>query len=150
MRLNFTKRTKKNENLQTKKKKMEVELPKIGDKIKVKVDGEKQGATCMGYDEDGRPVFLFDNIFTELSHDEAVDYCKERGWFLPSEKNLKEWELMQDYRYRVAGLKGGLCADWWWLTDRVNGVIFAYVDSLGHAASANASYSLGVRPAFKI
>ena len=129
-------------------KKKEVELPKIGDKIKVKVDSEKQWATCMGYDDEGRPIFLFDNILTELSHDKAVDYCEERGWFLPSEKNLEEWELTQDYRYRVAGTKGELCSDWWWLADRVNGVFFAFVSNGGLAGYAGASNSVGVRPAF--
>lgn len=129
-------------------KKKEVELPKIGDKIEVKVDGEKQWATCMGYNDEGRPIFLFDRILTELSHDKAEKYCEERGWFLPSKKNLEEWELMQDYRYRVAGSKGGLCADWWWLTDRVNGVIFALVSVGGSVSHGNASLSCGVRPAF--
>lgn len=56
-------------------KEKEVELPEIGDKIKVKVDDEKQWATCMGYDE-GKPIFLFDNILAELPHDEAVGYCE--------------------------------------------------------------------------
>ena len=129
--------------------KKEVELPKIGDKIKVEVEDSKERATCMGYDE-GRPIFLFDNILTELSHDKAVAYCEERGWFLPSEKNLKEWELMQDYRYRVAGAKGELYTDWWWLADKVKDRHFALVSNNGYAHYYYASNSLGVRPAFKI
>ena len=129
-------------------KKKEVESPKIGDKIEVKVDGEKQWATCMGYNDEGRPIFLFDNILTELSHDKAEKYCEERGWFLPSKKNLEEWELMQDYRYIVAGLKGRPCADWWWLTDGKGGDYFAHVNDDGVVNNTDSYWYGGVRPAF--
>ena len=40
--------------------------------------------------------------------------------------------------------------NWFWLRDVVSAAYFAYVDSNGGAAYANASYSCGVRPAFSI
>ena len=55
---------------------------------------------------------------------------------------------MQDYRYRVAGIKGEPYTDWWWLADRVNDNRSALVFRDGSADGYGASYSIGVRPAF--
>ena len=41
---------------------------------------------------------------------------------------------------------------WYWLMNKVreSATLFSYVDSGGHAYGSGASYSFGVRPAFKI
>lgn len=129
-------------------KKKKVEFPRVGDKIKVEVDDEKQWATCMGYDYIGNPVFLFDNILAELPHDEAEKYCEERGWFLPSEQQLDKWSLMQDARHRIASSKGSPYTIWWWLTNGKDGDFYAHVNDNGVINNTDEYYSGGVRPAF--
>lgn len=131
-------------------KKKEVEIPKIGDKIKVNFMEQKQTATCMGLTAEGKPIFLFDNILMDLPHDEAEVFCEECGWFLPTKQNLEEWPLMQDYHYRIAGRKESKLSDWWWLADPAGESYFAYVYASGRCYSNGASYSSGVRPAFLI
>lgn len=126
----------------------EVKIPAIGDKVRVELEGESQWATCMGYDYIGNPVFLFDNILTELPHDEAVEYCKERGWFLPSKKDLDKWSLMQDARNRISNGKGKLYPFWWWLADGKDKDYFAHVNDDGVINNTDDYYSGGVRPAF--
>jgi len=58
-------------------------------------------------------------------------------------------EWMKDRRHRIASRKGKEyeCG---WTSTVVSGAVFAHVGSHGNAACANASYPLGVRPAFKI
>lgn len=131
-------------------KKKEVEVPEIGDKIKVKFMEQKQTATCMGLTAEGKPVFLFDNILMDLPHDEAEAFCEEHGWFLPTKQNLEEWPLMQDYHYRIAGRKESKLSDWWWLADPAGASTFAFVTYDGGAGYYSASFSFGVRPAFLI
>lgn len=131
-------------------KKKEVEVPEIGDKIKVKFMEQKQTATCMGLTAEGKPVFLFDNILMDLPHDEAEAFCEEHGWFLPTKQNLEEWPLMQDYHYRIAGRKESKLSDWWWLADPAGATCFAAVYYGGLCLDSSASGSLGVRPAFLI
>lgn len=126
----------------------EVKIPAIGDKVRVEFETENQWATCMGYDYIGNPVFLFDNILTELPHDEAEKYCEERGWFLPSKQQLEKWTLMQDYRNRIAGIKGERYTDWWWLADKDDSGCFDYVSLAGGEYHEDMSSFIGVRPAF--
>lgn len=68
-------------------------------------------------------------------------------------KSVQQWEPMKDRRNRIAfqGSKTGILG-WYWLqnADRDSAAAFAYVRGTGHAACYDASYSLGVRPAFKI
>lgn len=126
----------------------EVKLPAIGDKIRVELEDENQWATCMGYDYIGNPVFLFDNILTELPHDEAVKYCEEHGWFLPNKKDLDKWSLMQECRYRATGIKGDKYTTWWWLTNKGDNGCFDYISLAGGEYHEDMSSFIGVRPAF--
>lgn len=69
------------------------------------------------------------------------------------ESDMKQWEPMKKRRNRMAfdgTEKENL--QWYWLMNKARNTAatFAIVASYGHAASYNASYSLGVRPAFKI
>ena len=65
----------------------------------------------------------------------------------------EQWEPMKDRRNRIAfqGSKTGTW-EWYWLMNRVKGsaALFALVYDTGYANSYYASYSIGVRPAFKI
>lgn len=63
----------------------------------------------------------------------------------------KQWEPMRDRRNRIAyqGNKTGTL-EWYWLRDVVSSSDFAGVSSGGHAYDTVASYSRGIRPAFKI
>ena len=57
--------------------------------------------------------------------------------------------LMQKRRARIAlDLDDDMAH--WWLRDVVNSTAFAYVNASGDANNNNASYSIGVRPAFTI
>ena len=65
---------------------------------------------------------------------------------------MVQWEPMKLRRNRIAfqGMNGPW--EWYWLANKVKGsaAYFAFVNGYGIADSTNASYSLGVRPAFKI
>jgi hypothetical protein len=58
-------------------------------------------------------------------------------------------EWMKDRRHRIATIKDNGCADWW-LRGVVSAALFAGVGGIGGAVGRSASYSYGVRPAFKI
>lgn len=62
----------------------------------------------------------------------------------------KQWPAMKLRRNRIAfqGLNGDL--EWYWLRDPASGSYFAYVDIFGFCSASSASYSFGIRPAFKI
>lgn len=65
----------------------------------------------------------------------------------------KALEPMKKIRNRIAFQGNGTDRwEWWWLQDRIENTAsyFALVYSYGGANYLNASYSLGVRPAFKI
>lgn len=76
------------------------------------------------------------------------------------DESVTQFEPMKDRRNRIAYLgKGGATDDdweWWWLSnqtwlrDVVSASNFAAVNNGGYCHSGNASYSLGVRPAFKL
>lgn len=67
--------------------------------------------------------------------------------------DVEQWEPMKDRRNRIAfqGSKTGTW-EWYWLQNKVEGsaAYFAFVSDLGSATCNLASYSVGVRPAFKI
>lgn len=65
----------------------------------------------------------------------------------------KALEPMKAIRNRIAFQGNGTDRwEWWWLQDKIEDTAstFAHVNSIGHANLNYASYSLGVRPAFKI
>lgn len=66
---------------------------------------------------------------------------------------VKQWKPMKKRRNRMAfdGTKEENL-QWYWLMNKVreSAANFAYVASYGSAGNGNASYSRGVRPAFKI
>lgn len=76
------------------------------------------------------------------------------------DESVTQFEPMKDRRNRIAYLgKGGATDDdweWWWLSnqtwlrDVTSSASFAYVYAYGHASYNIASYSDGVRPAFKL
>lgn len=67
------------------------------------------------------------------------------------EEDIKQLPLMKKRRNRICSdLEDDYC--WYWLLNRdvVSSTYFALVDTDGYASAANASTSLGVRPAFII
>ena len=67
--------------------------------------------------------------------------------------SIQLWEAMKNRRNRIAfqGSKTGKL-EWYWLQNEAKGsaAYFADVSDYGYATCTNASYALGVRPAFKI
>ncbi len=64
--------------------------------------------------------------------------------------DVKQFEPMKNRRNRIAFRNNEF--EWYWLKNRGvrSAAYFAYVDDNGNANSNDASYSLGVRPLFKI
>ena len=69
------------------------------------------------------------------------------------DESVQQWEPMKDRRNRIGfqGNKTGIW-EWNWLQNKYDGsaAAFCYVYGDGFASFGYASYSLGVRPAFKI
>lgn len=63
----------------------------------------------------------------------------------------KQWPLMQDRKNRIA-IREGEAYEWGWLQNKVksSGTNFASVYGSGSTHSYYASYSLGVRPVFRL
>lgn len=65
---------------------------------------------------------------------------------------VQQWKPMKQRRNRIAfqGKNGGW--EWYWLQNkcRDSAAKFACVDDNGNAGSGSASFSIGVRPVFKI
>ena len=65
---------------------------------------------------------------------------------------VEQFEYTKKHRGRIAlaGLNGGL--QYYWLQNKRvrSAASFAYVNSSGYASYSNASYSLGVRPLYRI
>ena len=82
----------------------------------------------------------------------------ENIWESDIDEEEYEWlEPMKDRRNRIAFQgKGGSVDEWcwYWLADQLRDVTsaadFAYVGGYGNASGGHASYSYGVRPAFKL
>lgn len=68
-------------------------------------------------------------------------------------KSVKQWKQMKDRRNRIAyqGSKSGTWG-WYWLQNKVysSTATFTCVGSIGDVCCIEASYPMGVRPAFKI
>ena len=69
------------------------------------------------------------------------------------DESVEQWEPMKDRRNRIGfqGNKTGIW-EWYWLQNKSKdyAACFAFVTRNGSAYSNGASYSFGVRPAFKI
>ena len=67
--------------------------------------------------------------------------------------SIQQWEAMKERRNRIAfqGSKTGTW-EWYWLQNEVedSAAYFAFVNGSGIADYGDASYAIGVRPAFKI
>ena len=66
------------------------------------------------------------------------------------DENETQWEPMKLRRNRIAFQGKNGKWEYWWLRDVLSSAYFAVVANYGFAGSAYASYSYGVRPAFKI
>ena len=72
---------------------------------------------------------------------------------IPSKEDLfgeNRWEPMKDRRNRICDRGQQEENEWYWLRGVVSAAYFAFVSGSGYAGTGHASYSLGVRPAFKI
>lgn len=65
------------------------------------------------------------------------------------DEDIQQWECMKERRNRISFDKSDY-SEWYWLSNKVSAPYFALVGSNGHAAYNDASYSFGIRPAFKI
>lgn len=94
-----------------------------------------------------KPVYRNDllKIPSEMEIFGKNEYARE------GEEGVKQWEPMKDRRNRIAwqGCKTGVY-EWYWLRDVVSSTGFADVSGSGYCAADGASYSRGIRPAFKI
>lgn len=79
----------------------------------------------------------------------AEEFFGDVDSYEPSGK--KRWPLMEDRKNRIA-IREGEPYEWGWLQNKLksSGADFAHVDSLGLANCDHASYSLGVRPVFRL
>jgi len=77
--------------------------------------------------------------------------CEEVCGEVPDTWEMSDRQIpwMKDRRNRIAAMKGKEYV-YWWLRDPVSAATFAYVYDNGLAYGINASYALGVRPAFTI
>lgn len=69
------------------------------------------------------------------------------------ENQVKQWKPMKTYRNRMAfDSAKGENSQWYWLMNKVreSTIYFSFVDRAGRADVNRASYSLGVRPVFKL
>ena len=91
--------------------------------------------------------------FPETIHAFMVPFDNGDLLTIPSKENLfgeNRWEPMKDRRNRICDRGQQEEYEWYWLRDVVSAAYFAFVDGYGGAANRDASYSRGVRPAFKI
>lgn len=150
----------------------------VGDQITVRM--KELGnftATVQAIEEDS-VVFMFDDIIAKHNHNDIQEWLdKDILPLFPETFNVTEitlptcgqifgddewcreffepdtdeqFELMKRRGNRVCDYDGDW--EWWWLKNKSKkyAAHFAYVNSNGAASSANASYSYGVRPVFRI
>lgn len=89
--------------------------------------------------------------YLRLPTEKEIFGCNEYGKAEPDD--VQQWEPMKQRKNRIAFQgKGTDRWEWYWLQNahKRYAANFAFVFGGGHASYGNASYALGVRPAFKI
>lgn len=127
----------------------------------------KKNTTVGGYEKSYLRKVLNSEIldlFPDDLREKMIPFSNGDLLKIPSEKEMfgenvysdgpedcEQWEPMKNRRNRIAfqGSRTGVL-EWTWLRDVVSASSFANVGYYGHSNSSGASYSYGVRPAFKI
>ena len=88
--------------------------------------------------------------FLRLPTEREIFGCNTYGE--DEESNVEQWKPMELRRNRIAFQGHNGAWEWYWLQNKRknSAAYFVDVDYAGDATYGNASYALGVRPAFKI